>query len=58
MGGEALKKSIVFEWYKQFKESPHVKITNEDNAPCFFTLNSFHKASQPNLLCGNTEMVT
>jgi hypothetical protein len=32
------------------QESLHVKITNEDML--------FHKASQPSLLCGNTETVT
>jgi hypothetical protein len=35
-GGEALKNSSVFEWHKQFKESWHVKITNEDNSITFF----------------------
>jgi len=27
-----MKKSSVFEWHKQFKESSYGKITNEDNA--------------------------
>jgi len=31
LGGKAMKKSSIFEWYKRFKESLHVKITNEDN---------------------------
>jgi hypothetical protein len=31
-GREVMKKSSVYVWYKWFKESLHVKITNEDNA--------------------------
>jgi len=31
----ATKKSDVSEWHKKFKESWHVKITNEDNAHRF-----------------------
>jgi hypothetical protein len=30
--GEAMKKSSVFQWYKWFKVSLHVKITDEVNA--------------------------
>jgi len=49
-GGQAMRKSSVFERYKQFEESLHVEITNGDNAHhisrVLFTLNSFHKAKQ------------
>jgi hypothetical protein len=31
-GGKAMKKSSVFIWYKWFKESLHVEITDEDSA--------------------------
>jgi hypothetical protein len=34
-GGEAMNKSSVFEWHQLFKESSHVKTTNEDNAQHF-----------------------
>jgi hypothetical protein len=34
-GGEAMKKSSVYEWHKWFKESSHAKITNKDNAHHF-----------------------
>jgi hypothetical protein len=34
-GGEAMKKSSVFEWQEQFKESSHVQIINEDNIQHF-----------------------
>jgi hypothetical protein len=34
-GGEAMKKSSIFEWHKQFKESINVEITNEDSAHHF-----------------------
>jgi hypothetical protein len=30
-GGDGMEKTSVFEWKKCFKESSHVKITNEDN---------------------------
>jgi len=41
------------------QETLRVKITNESLiSRVLFTLNSFHKASQPSLLCGNTEVVT
>jgi uncharacterized metal-binding protein len=32
---EDMKRASVSEWHKQFKESSHVKITNEDNAHYF-----------------------
>jgi hypothetical protein len=35
MGEETTEKSRVSEWHKWFKESSHVKITNENNAQCF-----------------------
>jgi hypothetical protein len=34
-GGETMRKSNVVEWHEWFKESLHVKITNEDNAHYF-----------------------
>jgi len=40
-GGEAVKKSRVYEWYKRFKESSHVEITNENNA-CFYNKGTVH----------------
>jgi hypothetical protein len=52
--GEATKNLNVSEWHKWFRESSHVKITNEDNLHHFsisgipFTLNSFQKAKQSN----------
>jgi len=30
-GGEDIKQSSVFEWYKWFKESSHIEITNGDS---------------------------
>jgi hypothetical protein len=33
--GKAMKKSSVFEWHEQFKESLHIEITNEDHAHNF-----------------------
>jgi hypothetical protein len=33
--GETMKKSSVFEWHKQVKESLHIKITYEENAHHF-----------------------
>jgi hypothetical protein len=51
-GGEAVKESNVFEWYKRFKKSWRIEITQEDNTSLssmlrvLFTLKSFHKARQ------------
>jgi len=40
-GGETMKILTVFEWYKWFKESLHMKITNEDNAHHFLWYQGF-----------------
>jgi hypothetical protein len=37
-GGEAMEESSFSEWYKRFKESSHVEITNADNAQHFFDI--------------------
>jgi hypothetical protein len=40
-GREAMKKSSIFEWHKQFRESLHVEITNEDNGPNFLQYHGY-----------------
>jgi hypothetical protein len=65
-GGEAMKKSDVFEWHRRFKEGPHVEIANEDKAHnllqcqghCSCLIHSTKSNSQPSLLCGNIGVIT
>jgi hypothetical protein len=65
-GGEAMKKSNVFEWHKWFREgcknmkdnerSGHIR-SHRTNENVEKVQNLVHSDRQPSLLCGNTEVV-
>jgi len=63
-GGEALKSQVFLSGINSAKRVSRMwkmmktLLITFFNIKDFFTLNSFHKASQPNLSYGNTEVVT